>query len=52
MSEPEKNSLRKYVEGGGFIVMEQFALAKEQSASGSTFKRMVQKSIGAEGIGD
>ena len=47
LTESERSNLKQYLENGGFIVMEQFALAKEQDASGSAFARMMQPVLGS-----
>lgn len=47
LTEAERDNLRAYLENGGFIMLEQFALAKEQSPAGSALSRMIGKVLKA-----
>ncbi|MFC1607419.1 DUF4159 domain-containing protein [Candidatus Latescibacterota bacterium] len=48
LTEPERSNLKAYLENGGFIMLEQFAMAKEQTSSGSAFSRMISKVLGSK----
>lgn len=48
LTESEKSNLKNYLSHGGFIVLEQLALAKEQSASGSAYSRMISDILGSQ----
>ena len=43
----ERDNIRAYLENGGFIMIEQFALAKEQSPTGSALSNMIGKVLKA-----
>ncbi|MBN1291723.1 MAG: DUF4159 domain-containing protein [Candidatus Latescibacteria bacterium] len=48
LTENERDNLRKYLENGGFIMLEQFTLAKEQPYSGSALSNMIRSELGQQ----
>jgi len=44
----ERDNLKSYLENGGFIMLEQFALGKEQSPVGSALSGMIRKALGSK----
>ena len=43
LTETERNNLKAYLENGGFIMLEQYALAREDTPSRDAFSRIISK---------